>query len=74
MRYFEDRTCEVLEDAYSLSCEMTPGKKGVCSGMIYCQMTDSRARVSGRIRLSEKSSGDDADSLRGNAEFIADYT
>lgn len=54
IRYYEERVCEVLEDAYSLSCEMIPGKKEYAWDDI-CQMTDSRARVSGRMKIPEQS-------------------
>lgn len=40
IRYYEERVCEVLGDAYSLSCEMIPGKKEYAWDDI-CQMTDS---------------------------------
>ena len=47
MRYFEDSTCDVLQDAYSLSKEITPIRKEYQWDHIL-QVSDSRARVSAR--------------------------
>ena len=52
MRYFEDLTCEVLADAYSLSREILPVIQA-CAWTSVVQIADSRTRLSGRIRLSE---------------------
>ena len=53
IRYFEERTCEVLEDAYSLSREIIPCRREYPWDDI-CQMTDSRARISGRMKIPEQ--------------------
>ena len=52
MRYFEDLTCEVLADAYSLSREILPVPQ-TCVWTPVVQIADSRTRLSGRIKLSE---------------------
>ncbi|MDO4260754.1 MAG: DUF3794 domain-containing protein [Eubacteriales bacterium] len=56
MRYFEDRTCEVLCDAYSLSREILPERRTYLWDHVR-QVSDSRARVSGRMKLSEAEAG-----------------
>lgn len=52
MRYFEDSICDVLQDAYSLSKEITPIRKEYQWDHIL-QVSDSRARVSARPTIGE---------------------
>lgn len=52
LRYFEDRTCEVLCDAYSLSREIIPRQQSHTWDYVQ-QVSDSRARVSGRMKLKD---------------------
>lgn len=52
MRYFEDSICDVLQDAYSLSKEVTPIRKEYQWDHIL-QVSDSRARVSARPTIGE---------------------
>ncbi|MBR5509921.1 MAG: DUF3794 domain-containing protein [Lachnospiraceae bacterium] len=51
-RYFEDSVCEVLCDAYSLSCELEPVRKEYHWDFVK-GISDSRARVGGRMKLSD---------------------
>lgn len=52
LRYFEDRTFEALCDAYSLSREILPRKQDYVWDYVQ-QVSDSRARTSGRMKLGE---------------------
>jgi len=52
LRYFEDRTCEVLCDAYSLSREIIPRQQKFDWDYVQ-QVSDSRTRVTGRMKLAE---------------------
>lgn len=52
LRYFEEETKEVLCDAYSLSKEITLKQKDYTWDYVR-GVADSRARVSGRMKLSE---------------------
>lgn len=52
LRYFEDLTAEVLCDAYSLTREILPKKKQYEWDLVQ-NLSDSRARVSGRMKLGE---------------------
>lgn len=51
-RYFEDKTCEVLCDAYSLSREIIPQQQSHTWDYVQ-QVSDSRARVAGRMKLND---------------------
>lgn len=51
-RYFEDKTCDVLCDAYSLSREIIPRQESHMWDYVQ-QASDSRARVSGRMKLGD---------------------
>lgn len=53
LRYFEDSTHEVLCDAYSLSKQIEL-KEGNCVWDFVKNVSDSRARVSGRMKLAEQ--------------------
>lgn len=55
-RYFEEMTCEVLCDAYSLSREITPDRK-TYGWTFVSGMSDSRARTGGRMKLPETAPG-----------------
>ncbi len=52
LRYFEERDCEFLSDAYSLSREIIP-KRQAYGWELVSSASDSRARVSGRVKLGE---------------------
>ena len=52
LRYFEDSVSEVLCDAYSLSCEIEPVQKEYQWDFVK-GISDSRARVQGRMKLSD---------------------
>lgn len=52
LRYFEEVTCDVLCDAYSLTREIEPGKQQYTWDFVR-NVSDSRARVSGRMKLSD---------------------
>lgn len=53
LRYFEDRTCEALWDAYSLSREVIPQRQNYHWDYVQ-QVSDSRTRVNGRVKLGEE--------------------
>lgn len=52
LRYFEETTCDVLCDAYSLTREIEPKKQQYIWDFVR-NVSDSRARVSGRMKLSD---------------------
>ncbi len=52
LRYFEEQSEETVCDAYSLDCELSPGRKR-CQWNYVQHVSDSRARVSGRMKLKE---------------------
>ena len=52
LRYFEEISCDVLCDAYSLNEEITPQRQKYTWDFAR-GVSDSRARVSGRMKLSE---------------------
>ncbi len=52
LRYFEDSTRDVLCDAYSLSREILPKKKDYDWDFVK-NVSDSRARVAGRMKLAD---------------------
>lgn len=52
LRYFEDLTADVLCDAYSLTREILPKKRQYEWDLVR-HLSDSRARVSGRMKLGE---------------------
>lgn len=53
LRYFEENTCDVLCDAYSLSREIRPKHKKYDWDFV-TNVSDSRARVTGRMKLPEE--------------------
>ena len=52
LRYFEDSVSDVLGDAYSLTCDVEPVRKEYSWDMVK-GISDSRARVGGRMKLSD---------------------
>lgn len=52
LRYFEELTADVLSDAYSLNREIEPYRKKYLWDDVR-NISDSRARVSGRMKLSD---------------------
>lgn len=52
LRYFEDQACEALCDAYSLSREIIPQQQSHTWDYVQ-QVSDSRARAAGRMKLGE---------------------
>ncbi|MCD8197669.1 MAG: DUF3794 domain-containing protein [Lachnospiraceae bacterium] len=72
LRYFEDRDCEILSDAYSLSREVIP-KLQTCVWEFVSRTSDSRARVSGRMKL-EETDPKLLQVLASGTELHADYT
>lgn len=56
IRYYEEKNCEALCDAYSLAREVELKKKTYTWDYIP-QVSDSRARVSGRMKLSDTEPG-----------------
>jgi hypothetical protein len=52
LRYFEEQSADILCDAYSLSREILPKQKTYAWNQMQ-QSTDSRARIAGRMKLSE---------------------
>lgn len=52
LRYFEEMSCDILCDAYSLNREITPLRKQYDWDFVQ-RISDSRARVSGRMKLSD---------------------
>lgn len=56
LRYYEEKNCEALCDAYSLSREIALKQKSYTWDYIP-QVSDSRARVSGRMKLSDTEPG-----------------
>ncbi|MCD8361436.1 MAG: DUF3794 domain-containing protein [Lachnospiraceae bacterium] len=72
LRYFEEQDCEVLSDAYSLTREIIPEWQSYAWEYV-SRLSDSRARISGRMKLKE------ADPkllqvLASGADFHVDYT
>ncbi|MBS6396274.1 MAG: DUF3794 domain-containing protein [Clostridiales bacterium] len=55
-RYFDEMTCEVLCDAYSLTREIRPQRQQYAWDYVQNVM-DSRTRVGGRMKLSESEPG-----------------
>ncbi|MEZ3504171.1 MAG: DUF3794 domain-containing protein [Lachnospiraceae bacterium] len=56
LRYFEEMSCDVLCDAYSLVKEIEPRRQQYVWDFVR-NVSDSRARVSGRMKLSETDPG-----------------
>lgn len=56
LRYYEERNCEALCDAYSLAKEIRMKQKSYTWDHVP-QVSDSRARVSGRMKLSDTEPG-----------------
>lgn len=52
IRYFEETACDVLCDAYSLTREIEPHRQQYDWSFVR-SVSDSRARVSGRVKLAE---------------------
>ena len=60
LRYFEDSSAEVLCDAYSLAREILPKKQQYEWDFVQ-SVSDSRARVAGRMKLKDTEPGDPSD-------------
>jgi hypothetical protein len=52
LKYYEEQSADILCDAYSLSREILPKQKTYAWNQMQ-QSTDSRARIAGRMKLSE---------------------